>query len=196
MERMTRRQADSRKGRSGWTWPGLLVAACAASGCLIRQEDTLLQEVPEFMNRPPRIIETQVKPRERITRDFGANGCDLFFEVAVEDPDVGDRIVVSWYVDYNPQDPQGPYRQYVLEATGEALRTDRGSLTISLASANNPLGTPGPHLVEALVSDTALVDREPQARQVVQLPDGGTLVDPGYVASYAWVVNTVQGDCR
>lgn len=193
---MTRREGGRRGGRSGLAWLGLVAAACGASGCLIRQEDTLLQEVPEFMNRPPRIIESQVKPQQRITRDFGANGCDLTFEVAVEDPDVGDRIVVSWYVDYNLQDPQGPYRQYELAATGEARRTDRGTLTISLESANNPLGAPGPHLVEALVSDTGLVDREPQTRQVVQLPDGGTLVDPGYVTSYAWVVNTVPGDCR
>ncbi len=176
-------------------WPGLLVAACAASGCLIRQDDTLLEDVPEFMNRPPRIVESLVQPQERVVRDFGAGSCDITFEVAVEDLDVGDRIVVHWYIDYNPQDPQGPYRHYALEPSGESRRADRGTLLISLASANNPLGPPGPHLVEALVSDSELIDRVPQSR-TVQLPDGTTVVDPGYVASYAWVVNTVQGDCR
>ncbi len=192
---MTWQRAGQGSGRSGLAWRGLLVAvACAASGCLIRQEDTLLAEVPEFSNRPPRIIELQAEPRERITPDFGASLCELTFRLLAEDPDVGDRVVVHWYVDYNPQDPQGPYRQYELGGTGEPLRS-AGTLTISLASANNPLGQPGPHLVEALVSDTELINRQPQPRRVVET-DGGLLVDPGYVTSYAWVVNTVPGDCR
>jgi hypothetical protein len=174
--------------------PGLLVAACAASGCLIRQEDTLLEEVPEFRNRPPRIVELQSRPKDRIQRDFGASLCELTFGVQVEDPDVGDRLVVHWYVDHNPQEPEGPYRQYELGVTGEPMRSE-STLTISLASANNPLGQPGPHLVEALVSDTELINRQPQPRRVVET-DGGVLVDPGYVTSYAWVVNTVPGDCR
>lgn len=192
---MARAQAEARKRRSGRAWAGLLVAACAASGCLIRQEDTLLENVPEFRNRPPRIVESQAQPLERIIRDFGANGCDIQFEVAVEDPDVNDRLVVNWYVDYSPQENPAPYRQFALAPTGQPLRSDRGTLLISLASANNPLGEPGPHLVEALVTDTDLVNRIPRS-EVVELPDGGTLEDPGYVASYAWVVNTVQGDCR
>ena len=49
--------------------------------------------------------------------------------------------------------------------------------------------------MEALVSDTELINRQPQPRRVVET-DGGILVDPGYVTSYAWVVNTVPGDCR
>jgi hypothetical protein len=186
MERTTRRQ----------TWTGLLVAsACAASGCLIPQDDIQLEGVPEFMNRPPRIVESLVSPQARVITDFGAGQCDLTFEVVVEDPDVDDRLVVHWYLDYNPQDPRGPYRQYELASTREPRRADRGALLISLASANSPLGTPGTHLVEALVSDAELVDRVPKSR-TVELPDGTTMEDPGFVATYAWVVNTVQGDCR
>ncbi|ABF88878.1 putative lipoprotein [Myxococcus xanthus DK 1622] len=173
----------------------LMAAGCAASGCLIPQDDTLLDAVPDFMNRPPRIIDSLVAPQQRFISDFGADGCDLTFEVAVEDPDVDDRIVVHWYVDYNPQDPRGPYRQYELASTREPRRSDRGTLLISLASANNPLSTPGPHLVEALVTDAELVDRVVRPRPV-QLPDGTTINNPGFVVTYSWVVNTVQGDCR
>ncbi|QSQ25755.1 hypothetical protein JY651_12825 [Pyxidicoccus parkwayensis] len=179
------------------TWAGLLVlVAWGATGCLIPQDDTQLDSIPEFMNRPPRIIESLVTPQTRIISNFGAGQqCDLTFEVVVEDPDVDDSLVVNWFVDYNPQDPRQPYRQYALAPTNEPRRADRGTLLISLASANNPLGTPGPHLVEALVSDTALVDRVPRS-ETMQLPDGTTLQNPGFVTTYAWVVNTVQGDCR
>ncbi|MBZ4419911.1 hypothetical protein [Myxococcus sp. RHSTA-1-4] len=177
-------------------WSALVVAACAATGCLIPQDDTLLEGVPGQRNRPPRIVESLVSPQQRVISDFGAGACDLTFEVVAEDPDLDDRLKVHWYVDYNPQDPRGPYRQYDLaNITRDPLRSDRGSLLISLASANSPLGTPGTHLVEALVSDSELQDRVVQPR-VVQLPDGTFIEDPGYVVTYAWVVNTVQGDCR
>ena len=173
-----------------------MVAACASTGCLIPQDDTLLEGVPGTMNRPPRIVESLVSPQQRVISNFGAGTCDLTFEVVVEDPDVDDRIVVHWYLDYNPQDPRGPYRQYELaNIAQEPRRSDRGSLLISLASANSPLGTPGTHLVEAVVSDAELVNRVPRARQV-ELPDGTFIEDPGYTATYAWVVTTVQGDCR
>lgn len=177
-------------------WTGLLLTvAWAATGCLIPQDDTQLEGIPEFMNRPPRIIESLVMPQSRIIPNFGASQCDLTFEVVVEDPDVDDPIYVNWFVDYNPHDPSQAYRNYKLAPTSEPRRADRGTLLISLASANNPLGTPGSHLVEALVSDTALVDRVPES-QTVQLPDGTVLQNPGFVTTYAWVVNTVQGDCR
>ena len=178
------------------TWAGLLgVVAWAATGCLIPQDDTQLESIPEFMNRPPRIIESLVTPQSRIISEFGAGQCDLTFEIVVEDPDVDDPIYVNWFVDYNPQDPKQAYRNYELASTREPRRADRGTLLISLASANNPLATPGPHLVEALVSDTALVDRVPKS-ETVQLPDGTLLQNPGFVTTYAWVVNTVQGNCR
>ncbi|MFP2963395.1 hypothetical protein ACLEPN_38010 [Myxococcus sp. 1LA] len=189
MEATTRHNPGRRRLR-------LLVAAgLVASGCLIPQDDTLLDAVPEFMNRPPRIIESLVTPQQRIIQDFGADSCDLDFEVAVEDPDVDDRIVVYWYVDYNPQDPRGPYRHDELANTREPRRLDSGTLSFSLASANSPLGTPGPHLVEAVVSDADLVNRVPQSRPV-RLPDGTIIDNPGFAVTYSWVVNTVQGDCR
>lgn len=180
-------------GRYGWS--ALVVAACVTGGCLIPQDDTLLEGVPGQKNRPPRIVENTVRPSQRVVT-VGAGTCDLVFEVGVEDLDVDDRIVVHWYLDYNPQDPRGPYRQYELvNIPPTPLRTDRGTLLISLSSANSPLGTPGTHVVEAVVSDSELVDRQVKPR-LVALPDGGVLEDPGYVVTYSWVVNTVQGDCR
>jgi hypothetical protein len=40
-------------------------------------------------------------------------------------------------------------------------------------------------VVEVLVSDGALVNRDPQPRKVILL-DGGTALDPSYAVTYAW----------
>lgn len=195
MDTTTRRHVRDTRSGQGWATCVLAVGLGLFVGCLLPQDDTLLDEPPRFMNRSPRIIESLVLPQEHIIQDFGASRCELTFEVAVEDPDVDDRIKVHWFIDYSPQDPRGPYREIALTNNGEARRPDRGTLRINLASANSVLSTPGPHVVEALVSDAELTDRQPES-QVVNLPDGGSIIDPGFVISYAWVVNTVQGDCR
>ncbi|WP_163864716.1 hypothetical protein [Myxococcus eversor] len=195
MDTTTRRHVRDTRSGQGWTTCVLSVGLGLLAGCLLPQDDTLLDEPPRFMNRSPRIIESLVLPQERIIQDFGASRCELTFEVAVEDPDVDDRIKVHWFIDYSPQDPRGPYREIALTNNGEARRPDRGTLRINLASANSVLSTPGQHLVEALVSDAELTDRQPES-QVVNLPDGGSIIDPGFVISYSWVVTTVQGDCR
>ena len=173
-----------------------LASLAAGAGCLIPQDEALLEGVPEFKNRPPRIVEEQVEPFERILRAFGVGSCTQDFSVVVEDPDVDDRLTVEWYVDYNPSNPEGYYRQIVLANTGQPRRDDRGTLHMDLRSANNPLGTPGIHLVEALVTDRHLTQRQPDPPEEVFLPDGGLVKNPGFVTSYSWVVNTVAGDCQ
>ncbi|MBN8231903.1 hypothetical protein JYK02_30755 [Corallococcus macrosporus] len=173
-----------------------LAALAAGSGCLIPQDEALLESVPQFRNRPPRILEEQVTPSERILRSFGVGSCVQDFKVVVEDLDVDDRITVEWYVDYNPSNPTGFYRQFVLPNTGQPARGDRGDLRMDLRSANNPLAPPGIHLVEALVTDRHLTNRQPDPPEEVLLADGGVVKDPGFVTSYSWVVNTVAGDCQ
>ena len=49
-------------------------------------------------------------------------------------------------------------------------------------------------MVEVLVSDGALVNRDPQPRPVTLL-DGGTAQDPTYAVTYAWIVTVVAGPC-
>ncbi|MBN9685074.1 MULTISPECIES: hypothetical protein [unclassified Corallococcus] len=173
-----------------------LAAIATGSGCLIPQDVALLESLPEFRNRPPRILEEQVEPSERILRAFGVGSCTQDFNVVVEDLDVDDRITVEWYVDYNPSNPTGYYRQIVLANTGQPRRDDRGTLRMDLRSANNPLAPPGIHLVEAFVTDRHLTNRQPDPPDEVILADGGVVKNPGFVTSYSWVVNTVAGDCQ
>jgi hypothetical protein len=173
-----------------------LASLAAGSGCLIPQDDSLLEGVPQFKNRPPRIVEEQVEPSERILRAFGVGGCTQDFAVVVEDPDVDDRLTVEWYVDYNPSNPRGYDRQFVINPTGQPRRNDRATLHVDLRVAGGLLSPPGLHLVEALVTDRYLINRQPAPPDDVILADGGVVKDPGFVTSYSWVVNTVAGDCQ
>jgi hypothetical protein len=177
-------------------WLGLAWMAWAAGGCLVPQDDTLLEGIPERRNRPPRIVESQVQPTEPIIQDFGLNGlCELDFSVVVEDPDVDDLITVQWYLDYDSQNPTGFFREFKLANNGEPQRGERATLPINLRAANSPLSAPGVHLVEAVVADTRLVERSPEPKGSIVLDGGGVILNPGYVVTHTWFVTTVRGDC-
>src|SRR4051812_39152025 len=84
---------------------GLLWLGCTApllQGCLIPQDDQVLQDLPPKKNSPPRIVGTL--PESPTTLQFG-QGCNTAakhedrFSVSVEDPDLGDAIQNRWIVD-------------------------------------------------------------------------------------------------
>lgn len=179
-------------------WAATVVAAwvLALSGCLIPQDDTLFSGNPEAPNQPPRIVENQVSPQTRIIREFGSDSCRLSFELVVTDPDVNDRIDVSWYVDYAPG--RDPERSMSLNPTRTPLRDDRATYDVDISAAASPLSAPGLHLVEAVVADRQL---DPSTRlpfpEPRNNPDGGApiLVTEGFAVTYAWTVETVAGVC-
>lgn len=175
-------------------WLGL-GAVWALSGCLIPQDESYLSELPVPGNHPPRIVENQVQPSDRIIRGYGLEKfCQLEFSIPVEDPDVGDTLSVHWFVDYDPSQPRGADSVVRIEPNGEVLRGQFayfrppvfGSADISR------LNVPGDHVVEVVVTDTGLVGRDPLPR-TVSLPDGTTREDAGYTATYAWFVHTETG---
>ncbi|HYO67856.1 MAG TPA: hypothetical protein VEU33_17410 [Archangium sp.] len=182
-------------------WLGLGAAAWILGGCVIPQDASYLSEVPAQRNRPPRIVESQVQPTERIIRGYGSdNLCKLTFEAIVEDPDVDDQLVAYWYVDYDPSRTQGEDAQSVILAkNAKVIRDDRATFQVSFDSADfNRLNVPGDHIVEVIVTDTGLVGRrEPLPSSTLKLSDGGLVADPGYTATYVWFVRTeAAGDCR
>src|SRR5215468_7818511 len=78
----------------------LLWAASALSGCLLSQEDRVL-DFPLQRNRPPRIMEElPVMPANRLTVVEGPDCPELTFEFSAEDPDVDQLLTVRFYVDY------------------------------------------------------------------------------------------------
>ena len=175
-------------------WLGLGVAVWASGGCLIPQDESYLSELPIQPNRPPRIVEQQVQPSERIIRGFGSDLCDLEFSIIVEDPDIGDTLTAYWFVDYDPNQPRGADSVVrIAPKDNKVVRDERASFHQHFDPADiNRLNIPGDHVVEVVVSDTALVGREPQPT-LIKLPDGTDFTDPGYTATYAWFVRTEAG---
>lgn len=166
------------------------------TGCVVPQDDTFFAGRALSRNRPPRIEERQVRPQTRVLEVRNGAGCELEFEVLVEDPDVDDLISVSWFVDFGRGGSPGAYTEQRLTNNERPQRDDRGTLNMAVSQVNNPLNRPGLHLVEALVADTRLIGREPlPLDENVQTEDGGVVVNPGYAVSYAWFVETVAGDC-
>lgn len=179
-------------------WAGTFVAAwvLTLTGCLIPQDDTLFAGDREPPNQPPRIVENQVSPQTRIIREFGTDSCRLSFELVVTDPDVNDRINVSWYVDFAPG--RAPVWTSSLDPTSTPLRDDRATYDVDLSAAASPLSAPGLHLVEAVVADRQLdLSTRLPFPDLGDNPDGGPriVVDEGFAVTYAWTVETVAGGC-
>ena len=170
----------------------LLAAALVLPGCLISQEDHIIQPLPPAMNRPPFIREDKLQPPSRfVTVRNGADCPNLTFLAPVSDPDVGDTLIYNFYVDANLN--PNFVKQATLSNNGLPDRSDPATYDVSFA-APGPLQQPGDHVVEVLVSDGALVNRDPQPRQVTLL-DGGTALDPTYAVTYAWIVTVLAGPC-
>ncbi|WP_257446471.1 hypothetical protein [Archangium lipolyticum] len=182
--------------RPSMKWLGLGVAVWTLGGCLIPQDENYLNEFPIQRNRPPRIVESQVEPVERIVRSYGSDACEMTFSVIVEDPDTANRLSVYWFVDYDPSQPrQADAVSRVEPRDNKIAREDRAYFQVSFNSGElNRLNLPGDHVVEAIVSDTSLVGRDPELKPI-SLSDGSTFNDAGYTATYVWFVKTGNG-CR
>jgi hypothetical protein len=161
-------------------------------GCLLPQDDTILEDIPPPINQPPAILENEVQPSSRTFAVDGGTGCpDLVFSAPVEDPDFEDILYYDYYVDSDAT--TGQVAQGTVPPSGTLVRTETASYTVDFADAG-PVQTPGTHLVEVLVADGPLVNGVPQPRTVA-LPDGGTRVDPTFSVSYVWLVTVTGGPC-
>jgi hypothetical protein len=170
----------------------LLAAALALPACLISQEDHIIEPLPPRKNQPPRIVEELLQPASRfVTVRNGADCPNRTFLAPVSDPDIGDTLIYNFYVDANVN--PNFVKQATIANNGQADRSDPAIYEVSFA-APGPLQQPGDHVVEVLVADGALVNREPQPRTVVLL-DGGTAQDPSYAVTYAWTVTVLAGPC-
>ena len=169
-----------------------LAAAVILPACLLAQEDHIIQPLPPLMNQPPRILENLLQPSSRFVTVRNGTDCpNLTFLAPVSDPDITDTLIYNFYVD--PDLFPAFVKQATITNNGQAERSDPATYEVSFATPG-PLQQPGDHLVEVLVSDGALVNRDPQPRKVILL-DGGTALDPTYAVTYAWTVTVVQGSC-
>lgn len=173
-------------------WAGLVLLLALVPGCLLPQEDHILGDLPPEKNQPPRILESLLQPSGRFVLVRNGVGCpDLSFLAPVSDPDVNDTLIYNFYID--PDVDPAFVKQSQLSNNGLPDRPDPATLEVSFATTG-PLQRPGEHIVEVLVSDGKLVNRDPQP-QPVRLPDGGTVLDTTYAVTYAWVVTVSAGGC-
>ena len=172
----------------------LLVVAAALPACLISQEDHIIQPLPPAKNQPPRILEDLIQPPGRfVTSRNGLDCPNLLFSAKVADPDIKDLLFYNFYVDADVN-PAPVKQSSISNPTNEEVRAEPATYEFSFATVG-ALQQPGNHVVELLLADGALVNRQPQPRLVQQL-DGGLEEDPSYAVSYAWTVTILAGPCQ
>jgi hypothetical protein len=186
------------RARLASTLLALCWAASALSGCLLSQEDRVL-DFPAQRNRPPRIMEELPIDGNRLTIvEQSSDPCPtLVFGFSAEDPDVDQDLTVRWYVDYPRVPVSAEDREQVLLANhSRAQRDTQGNLTVDLGGVLNlplnQLQLPVTHIVEAVLFDFRIgPDRKPIP---ISGADGGIL-NPSYAVSYAWVVDMRRTTC-
>ncbi|MFT3708294.1 MAG: hypothetical protein QM817_11630 [Archangium sp.] len=172
---------------------GVMAGLLLSSGCLIPQDDQVLDELPPRRNTPLRIVNRE--PEGPQTTFYTQMSCapPQAFTVAVSDDDTVDPIYSLWFIDQDPNTvpftttPKPPSSSTVREIKAPSASTFTNAL------ANLSLGT---HLLTVYVADTAFNEVDNQLvtagpRQVsIPASDGGTVVvpDPGYVDSFTWVL--------
>lgn len=165
-----------------WLGVSLLGAAC-----VLPQDTRVIDTAAPDRNLPPFLLEQNATPARSVSIGNGPT-CSLSFSVPAADPNVDDLLVEEWYVDY-PSNAT-PFRRDVIYPSGQFFRGSPASWSISPASPGSPLGAPGLHIVEVLVSDGDLVNRLPQPRT---FGDGGT--DATYAVTYVWIVSVQTTNC-
>src|SRR3954462_14499854 len=86
----------------------LTLGLLTATGCIVPQDDHVLEPLPDVLNRPPRIIPEQTQPTGTPVVLGNGTNCSKTFSVNVEDPDVGDQISYAFYIDYKPANATNP----------------------------------------------------------------------------------------
>ena len=128
------------------------------------------------------------------------DGCNaLEFSAPVEEPDIDDTLRARLFVDYEPVSPaevhkaRPPIREMILVPQGSTLRTARFE-DVNPTAQGNPLGVPGTHIVDLLVTDGEIGFPGVQPPQE-QVP-GYLETDPRYSVTYSWVIHTVDEACE
>jgi hypothetical protein len=173
---------------------GLLTVVGVMLGCLVPQDYRFSDDAPPFKNNPVKIMLPVEPDRTTLTLTNGVGGgtaCVQDFTISATDPDLNDPITVQWFVDYDQNLNPSIYRERLLPNLGSPVRGPT-TLHMDLNAPGNPLAPQATHVLEVLVGDGQIVNREPQLKS--NDPDAGP--NPSYVDRYVWVVKTEPGDCQ
>ena len=164
------------------------VGAVIGSGCLLGQDDVVLEDIV-LPNHPPRINGQSAEPQKVST--IGLDGCRIVFQIPVEDPDVDDLVQARWYIDFDPKNTQTnrPVDEFSLENNGQAARP-----LVTKTFTNGPfaeLAATGPHVVTLMVFDGTLgVFEGPNSVPKPRPIPGSDAGNPTYSDAYDWFVTT------
>jgi hypothetical protein len=172
-------------GRTGVA-SGLLGLGLIMTGCLVPQDFPIVPDDPvQFKNRLPQ-IRSFLPADEEFTV---AQGDTFDLRVTISDEDVDDTISVRWYVDWDQDNPTGPWREQQLANTGD---DDRPAAELRVVVCGSPLEQPGLYKVEAVAADGNLINRVPQPKETV--PDAGENLTG--VDTQLWLIHVESGSCQ
>lgn len=173
---------------------GVMAGLLLSSGCLIPQDDQVIEDLPPRRNTPLRIVTRS--PEGPQTTYYTQASCappGQSFALVVSDDDTVDFVYSMWFIDQDPNTV--PFTTTPKASSNSPTREIKApaASTFTNALANLTLGT---HLLTVYVADTQFNEVENQLvtagpRQVpLTLADGGTVTvaDPGYVDSFTWVL--------
>ncbi len=180
------------------------------TACLIPQEDQIITELPEAANRPPRILQDNVKPEQRESTARVGTGCPrVRFEVDVDDPNAADRINARWFIDPNDRYVAEPGKPVVQGNPGLAS----GGSTVRTLQANTQFLTQlasfrGVHRVEVVVTDGEFIESErvdanndpvpylDVFRPVFRSSTGEIIPVEAYRDEFVWLVDVDTAPCQ
>jgi hypothetical protein len=161
---------------------GLMASLCLA-GCLLPQDEAVFPDLPPRRNTPPRVV--TYAPPDLVTSVFVGTTCvNTTFSLSVEELDTADTLKSQWFIDRKASSPSYPGASVLGPATQRDVEAP-ASLLLGLGSLLDAQR----HLVEAFITDSEFTETVGEAtRAPVTLPDGGVVVDIGYVVTKAWFV--------
>jgi len=179
---------------------GVAVAAVLVHGCLLPQDDQVINDVPAKRNSYPRVREELATPGPVTDLALGTGCKRPVFSVVVEDPDLGDTLRNKWFVDPDGAFSTVSFSTRSLDPSKTAVRNTAVIAPTQLFSAGSKLFDPGPHKLVVVIADGEFegIGIETTGRtHVVPADDGGTriLIDPSYTDKFQWDVTTSLTPC-
>lgn len=169
-----------------------------ASGCIVPQDDHVLEPLTPVLNRPPRIVPETVSPSGQKYKLANGLNCAVKFQGAVEDQDVSDVINYIFTVDFETANPIVA-KSDSLPNSNKAIRSTPASIEFRAATGGGTsvpkIFDVGNHVVQLIVADGQLNSTTLTPNQDIAptFPDGG--INLRFTDTQTWFVETVPGDC-
>jgi hypothetical protein len=166
----------------------LLFLALFASGCLLPQDDTVLDfpDNPTRFNRPPQILGTISPSQNVVTLLVGEQCPPTEFRVSVKDLDVGDYLYARWFldiIDSNNVTTTFEDETERLPPNNQEVRTLGRFISRSASAQALGLSPSGQKFLRLVVADRPFSGPNP-IPVPDPLPDGG--VNPAETDSFEW----------